>query len=339
MDPDREYKVIILEDNDLIRRMTIRLLRRNFPNINVVLDSPNSEEALPLIEEGNIDLLIQDTNRPGIDGIDMAYLARKRDHSLKILFITAVDFEPMHERTNPTGYLQKPAELEEYVAKIRNVLSEGIRNGIYVLAAPPGFGKSTIAKNLKLEGVRILPKLTTRKKRGLKQSEETKHIDEETFMEMYKDRVLFIPHEYAGFKYAISSEELTNVLYSMQHHKTPHVYPTTHIPSARAFKRSFPGRVRLVVLQPPKDFAGFGLEKRLKHLGAPSRGFDSIDEEIEFYAALKSKQKDTYRRLRRIRQEEQAFQVFAREADLVVRTTDLRKATNRIAEFIYNPHT
>ena len=89
MDPN--IKILIVDDMQTMRR----ILKSALSDIgfNDVTDTDGGESALPMLEQGNYDLLITDWNMPGMEGIDLLKAVRASD-KLKAM-PAAVSFGPM----------------------------------------------------------------------------------------------------------------------------------------------------------------------------------------------------------------------------------------------------
>ncbi len=82
-------KVYIIEDNDSMRLVLKRLVRKNFPSISKIGESDTAERALEEIPGFNPDLILVDISLPGIDGIEMIRKLKPECKNLCILVVTA----------------------------------------------------------------------------------------------------------------------------------------------------------------------------------------------------------------------------------------------------------
>ena len=97
-----------------------------------VIEAASGREALHLLDEAGdrIDLMILDYVMPGMNGIEVARLARARRPRLPILFITGfADTAVLAAEINPDRILQKQYYTADLVARtaglLRSFLSEG----------------------------------------------------------------------------------------------------------------------------------------------------------------------------------------------------------------------
>ena len=121
---DYELNIVIVDDVSTMRRIIKNLLRDlGFNNTQEAVDG---NSALPLLQNGNIDLLITDWNMPGMTGIELLKTVRadKKLSALPVLMVTAESnrgqiIEAAQAGVN--GYIVKPftaATLKEKIDKI-----------------------------------------------------------------------------------------------------------------------------------------------------------------------------------------------------------------------------
>ncbi len=241
-----------------------------------------------------------------------------------------------------------PDTAVHHVEAIRRKLDSSGK-GIYVLLAPSGYGKSTLTEDLYWRGCGILQKVSTRPPRPKKthppiklkdlietdseeviitpppRDKEIQAINRKFFRYALKTRQLVIPHKYKGHNYAIPRRALREARVKSE----PYVYPTTDAQSAFRLRRMLPDEVKVVILAPPLDFAGFGLEQRIN--------FDPTARTLPIGDVKKviAQAQDTQKRLDRIVKDARQMQQFRADADLVVESTDLHQAVHEILDFIY----
>jgi DNA-binding NtrC family response regulator len=114
------YKIMIVDDEPVNLRTLMRLLRENYEM--VVAES--GQEALQLLQQHNIALLISDQRMPGMTGIElMKKTVALRPHMVKILLTGYTDVEALIESINcglVYRYLTKPwnnDDLKQTVAR------------------------------------------------------------------------------------------------------------------------------------------------------------------------------------------------------------------------------
>jgi CheY-like chemotaxis protein len=112
-------RVLLIEDDDLIRST----LAETLSDEGIEVDGlANAEDALVLLGAGQVpDVLVTDINLgPGIDGVDLADMARARHPDVEIVFISGQPFGTegralgVHER-----FVRKPFTPSDLAAVIR----------------------------------------------------------------------------------------------------------------------------------------------------------------------------------------------------------------------------
>ena len=86
-------KIYIVEDNDSMRIILKRLLRKNFSSINAIGESEEAEEALREIPSFAPDVVLVDISLPGIDGIEMIRRLKPQYPNLCMLVVTCHDID------------------------------------------------------------------------------------------------------------------------------------------------------------------------------------------------------------------------------------------------------
>jgi two-component system LytT family response regulator len=135
------HKKAILIDDERLARNELRKLLQDYPEIEVVDEAANVDEAVKKIKEHTPDLIFLDIQMPGKTGFD---LLNELEHTPDIIFTTAYDEYALRAfDVNALDYLLKPIEpkrlaeaihkLEDFeesvssvsdVMQIRTILSE-----------------------------------------------------------------------------------------------------------------------------------------------------------------------------------------------------------------------
>jgi FixJ family two-component response regulator len=83
-------KLIIVDDDTIMRSLLRRYLLRDFPSFQV-WDYHSAEQAMSQAESGGVDLLITDYRMPGMDGMALAKRLRDQGLTLPIILISEHD--------------------------------------------------------------------------------------------------------------------------------------------------------------------------------------------------------------------------------------------------------
>ncbi|MFQ5946316.1 MAG: response regulator [Anaerolineae bacterium] len=90
-----------------------------------VLGAFSAEEALELMAEEPVDLLVSDLRLPGLDGLTLIQQARDRVPDLPAILFTAFDSEDVRSEANRigvNGYLVKPFSIEDLIDEVTRAL-------------------------------------------------------------------------------------------------------------------------------------------------------------------------------------------------------------------------
>jgi len=124
MVPNKEMKILVVDDFSTMRRITKNLLREL--GFNNTQEADDGITALPMLQSSHFDFVITDWNMPGMEGIDLLRACRK-DPKLKSIPILMVTAESKRDhileaaKAGVNGYIVKPftaATLQEKIDKI-----------------------------------------------------------------------------------------------------------------------------------------------------------------------------------------------------------------------------
>lgn len=114
--------ILVVEDNKNLRMlMSDRLEMEGYK----IYQSENGEEALEVLENNKIDLLITDIMMPTMDGYQLIDLLRSSGYSMPVLMVTAKDsFEDkkMGFRLGTDDYMVKPININEMILRVSALL-------------------------------------------------------------------------------------------------------------------------------------------------------------------------------------------------------------------------
>ena len=120
------YKVIIVEDEDIIRRGIIYSIPWEKMNCNVVGSGGNGQEGISLIREKKPDILIADINMPIIDGLEMLRQTYEEYSYASIILSGYSNFEYAQEaiKYGVFRYILKPFNQKEMVEVVSQAIQE-----------------------------------------------------------------------------------------------------------------------------------------------------------------------------------------------------------------------
>jgi DNA-binding NarL/FixJ family response regulator len=119
----KEIKLVLADDHAVVRSGTRELLEQE-PDLKIVGEASNGEEAVRLAQELQPDVLVIDVRMPKMSGVEATRRIKAESPDMKVLVLTAHDddeyvFALLQAGAN--GYLLKTAEIEELVRAIRTV--------------------------------------------------------------------------------------------------------------------------------------------------------------------------------------------------------------------------
>lgn len=112
--------VLFAEDDPFLRELIALKLKADRYR---VIEVATGDEALPLLGEGGIDLLLTDISMPGaLDGWSLAKRARLIDGEIAVVYLSS---GPPNAAKQVSGslYLRKPCHPDAIVAAIRQLMS------------------------------------------------------------------------------------------------------------------------------------------------------------------------------------------------------------------------
>lgn len=111
-----------MDDHKLVRQAISSLLKED-PNIELIGEAENGEDAIKLAKEKNPDIIFMDIRMPGIGGIQATVKIIKSNPKIKIIALTGCENDPFPScmlKIGAKGYLTKSASLE----KMREAISK-----------------------------------------------------------------------------------------------------------------------------------------------------------------------------------------------------------------------
>jgi two-component system response regulator DegU len=116
-------RVLLVDDHPVVRAGIRNLLERA-PDIKIVGEASDGEEALKMVEELNPDVMLLDMEMPGINGSEVAQQLQKAKSPVRILALSAHDDKQYIQEllsNGAAGYLIKEEVPEAIVEAVRGV--------------------------------------------------------------------------------------------------------------------------------------------------------------------------------------------------------------------------
>lgn len=115
--------ILLVEDNPDLRDLAAKILGELGYR---VLEAEDGEDALQMLDRETVDLLATDVGLPGLNGRQIAEIARQKQPGLKVLFITGyAESAARQAGFSEAGMamISKPFSIDGLAAKVRQVLS------------------------------------------------------------------------------------------------------------------------------------------------------------------------------------------------------------------------
>ena len=152
-----KLKTIIVEDEATSREILRNYLTKYCPNVEILGEAANVEEALVLIRNHELDLVFLDVEMPYGNAFDL--LDKVGDIDFETIFVTAYNHYAIEAlNAHASYYLMKPVSIDElikavdYVRDIRTKENE-LQDQVLVPKTPSVQGKITIPQ---LDGFEVL---------------------------------------------------------------------------------------------------------------------------------------------------------------------------------------
>jgi DNA-binding NarL/FixJ family response regulator len=119
-------KILIADDHAIVREGLKQILSQT-PDMAVVAEASNGQEALDKLAGNNVDLIILDISMPGKSGLDVLREIKSQKPGLSVLILSMYPEEQYAVRVlraGASGYLTKDSAPDELVNAIR-LISQG----------------------------------------------------------------------------------------------------------------------------------------------------------------------------------------------------------------------
>ena len=114
-------RVLLVDDEELVRS-GLRLILSTEPDLDVVAEAADGEQALALVELHQPDVVMLDIRMPGLDGIEVARRLAASGSPARVVVLTTFDNDDYVYgalRAGASGFLLKDAPATQLVSAIR----------------------------------------------------------------------------------------------------------------------------------------------------------------------------------------------------------------------------
>ena len=117
-------RIIIADDHDLVRG-AMRSLLDSQPDLRVIVEAKDGQEAIELCRLQRPDLVLMDVRMPTVNGFEATQIIKEELPTTKVLIVSAYE-DPLLTseavRAGADGYVLKLSVVQELVDAIRGVL-------------------------------------------------------------------------------------------------------------------------------------------------------------------------------------------------------------------------
>jgi len=123
------YNVLVTDDSQIMRTIIKKTIKASGFSVSNFFDAPNGREALIILREESVDLVLTDYNMPEMDGLELIDEMKKSDtlNDIPVIMITT---EGSNERVDEfmekgaVDYIRKPFSVEEVRDKLNLIMGE-----------------------------------------------------------------------------------------------------------------------------------------------------------------------------------------------------------------------
>jgi len=122
-----EFDVLVVDDSAAIRKILTRVLRQTGMAIQTIHEAGDGQEALALMAQHRIDLVLSDINMPTMDGLQLlaSLKASPQWRNIPVVMITTEGGETKVAeavKLGAAGYVRKPFTADQIKEKLVGIL-------------------------------------------------------------------------------------------------------------------------------------------------------------------------------------------------------------------------
>ena len=119
-------KILIIEDEEPIRRVLVRILTEEDPSFEIQ-EASDGKKGLDLIKKESFDLVLCDIKMPKVDGIELLQRTRKTNLTLPFIMLTGhgnIETAVESMKLGAYDFISKPPDLNRLINSVRNALEK-----------------------------------------------------------------------------------------------------------------------------------------------------------------------------------------------------------------------
>jgi two-component system chemotaxis response regulator CheY len=119
--------VLIVDDSAAIRKILQRILRQTDIQIGEILEAGNGQEALQLLADTQVGLVLSDINMPKMDGLQLLSVLKAKAEWKKVPFVMITTEGSQNKvleavSLGAAGYVRKPFTAEQIKEKLAGLV-------------------------------------------------------------------------------------------------------------------------------------------------------------------------------------------------------------------------
>ena len=120
------YKVLLVEDEDIIRKGLMFMVNWQEINCVVVGEAIDGVDGIQKIKDNEPDIVIVDINMPIMNGIEFLKTVKNDDQLKRIPVVVLTTSEEQQDKVNSfnlgvAGYMAKPVDYRQFVEVMRSI--------------------------------------------------------------------------------------------------------------------------------------------------------------------------------------------------------------------------
>ena len=119
-------KILIIEDEEPIRRVLVRILTDEDPSFEIH-EASDGKEGLDVIKNDSYDLVLCDIKMPKVDGIELLQRTRKTNSAIPFIMLTGhgnIETAVESMKLGAYDFISKPPDLNRLINSVRNALEK-----------------------------------------------------------------------------------------------------------------------------------------------------------------------------------------------------------------------
>ncbi len=117
---------LLIADDEADERTLIRFLLNEFKNTFQILEAKNGREALQLLTDNHVDILLSDIQMPFLNGIELVSQVKQKNPDIEVLFFSGYDdfsYVKAALSLKAVNYILKPVDPEEFHKLLTEIIN------------------------------------------------------------------------------------------------------------------------------------------------------------------------------------------------------------------------